>query len=175
MPKPTNRSQLETFLGIMVYLMKFVPNLSHLSTPLRILLEKGVEWSWESKQDEAFHQLIEIASSTPELWYYNASKSVKLATDASNKGFCAMISQEDQPVAYASCRLNTDDLQHSLGHYRFRKMPFGISSASEIWQWAMVEEFEHIAGIGIIMDDMLMCAENDEQHDTRIAEYFDRV
>jgi hypothetical protein len=106
MPEPQNRAELETFLGIMVYLAKFVPNLSRLAAPHRTLLEKGVEWSWEPQQTEAYRQLIDAATTAPALRYYDTSKPVTLATDASNQGFGAMICQEEQPVAYASHRLN---------------------------------------------------------------------
>ena len=34
------------------------------------------------------------------------------------------------------------------------RMPFGIKSASEVWQHTMVEEFGDVEGVGIIVDDL---------------------
>ena len=47
MDPPTNRSELETFLGMINYLSKFCPNLAELTSPLRRLLAKDVEFAWD--------------------------------------------------------------------------------------------------------------------------------
>ena len=46
-------------------------------------------------------------------------------------------------------------------------MPFRISSASEIWQCSMEEEFGDIEGAEIIVDDLVVWGRNDEEHDKR--------
>ena len=43
-----------------------------------------------------------------------------------------------------------------FGRYRYLCMPFGISSASEIWQRSMEEEFGDIEGAEIIVDDLVV-------------------
>ena len=43
MPCPENRDELQRFLGMLTYLGKFIPNLSHTASLLRVLLEKNVE------------------------------------------------------------------------------------------------------------------------------------
>ena len=113
MPKPQNTSELETFLGIMVYLAKFVPKLSHLTAPLRELLEKGIQWSWEERHNVAFDKLIKVETCAPALKFYDSRKPVKISTDASNLGFGAMISQDEKPVAYASRRLNSAEKNYA--------------------------------------------------------------
>lgn len=47
MSNPTNVKELKTLLGMVNYLAKFIPNLSNVSAPLRILEKRGVEWHWE--------------------------------------------------------------------------------------------------------------------------------
>ena len=49
-------------------------------------------------------------------------------------------------------------------------MPFGISSASEIWQRSMEEEFRDIEGAEIIVDDLVVWGRNDEEHDKRLEQ-----
>ena len=92
---PRSRKELETFSGIAVYFAKFIPNLLSLSAPLRELLEKGVEFQWNENQLKAFHDIIDATANTESLQYYDKSKQVTLATDASNTGFGTMISQDD--------------------------------------------------------------------------------
>ena len=41
MPTPENKSDLQRFLGMVTYLGKYVPNLSEVAAPLRVLLEKA--------------------------------------------------------------------------------------------------------------------------------------
>jgi hypothetical protein len=125
MPTPQNRGELETFLGIMVYLAKFIPNLSSLSAPLRTLLEKGVEWSWQTEQENSFKRLKEAATTAPALRYYDARKPVTLSTDASNLGFGAMISQNTQPVAYTSHRLNQAEKNYAAIEKEMCAIQFG--------------------------------------------------
>ena len=43
-----------------------------------------------------------------------------------------------------------------FGRYRYLRTPFGIFSASEIWQRSMEEEFGDIEGAEIIVDDLVV-------------------
>ena len=52
-PTPQNASQLKSFLGLVNYYAKFLPNLSNILAPLYALLQKQVEWSWGKAQEEA--------------------------------------------------------------------------------------------------------------------------
>jgi hypothetical protein len=52
-----------------------------------------------------------------------------------------------------------------FGRFMFLRMPFGISSASEIQQKKTCQTFGDIEGVHIVADDMLIAAENEEQHD----------
>ena len=40
MPSPTNKEELQRFLGMITYLLKFIPHFSQVASPLRALLEK---------------------------------------------------------------------------------------------------------------------------------------
>ena len=57
MKPPTNKDELQRFLGMMTYLSKFIPDYSEISAPLRILLEKSTEWHWGEQQMKAFQKL----------------------------------------------------------------------------------------------------------------------
>jgi len=47
MPSPKNVKELKTLLGMANYMQKFVPNMSEITAPLRVLEKKGVLWHWE--------------------------------------------------------------------------------------------------------------------------------
>ena len=44
-----------------------------------------------------------------------------------------------------------------FGRFRWRRMPFGISSAPEVWQQRMNELVEGLKGVEVIADDFLIC------------------
>ena len=102
MPPPTNVKELQTLLGFVQYLAKFIANLSEITAPLRQLLEKDIQWHWDSEQQSAFELLKEKVSNAPVLRYYDPKKDLVMSVDASSKGLGSVILQEGQPIAYAS-------------------------------------------------------------------------
>jgi hypothetical protein len=103
-PVPTNVKQ--SFLGIINYLHKFIPNVAELSKPLRELLKKEVVFRWDFEQQKAFEQLKNILTAAPVLRFYDPSKALTLTVDASKDGLGAALLQEGAPVAYASRSLS---------------------------------------------------------------------
>ena len=53
-PAPTNVTQLRSFLGLVNYYNKFLPNLAANLTPLYSLLNKHIRWAWKDEQQVAF-------------------------------------------------------------------------------------------------------------------------
>ena len=107
MKVPENIKELQTFLGFITYLQKFMPDMSEISSPLRILLQKHVELHWDSKQQESFSKLKLINSQTPVLTFYDKDKELTLNVDSSSCGLGAVLLQEGKPIAYASRALNS--------------------------------------------------------------------
>ncbi|CAC5387636.1 unnamed protein product [Mytilus coruscus] len=102
MKKPENKKELQTFLGFITYLSKFLSNMSDVSAPLRVLLEEKNEWCWEKEQDTSFNKLKDMATNAPILSYYDPKQTLTLNVDASSKGLGAVLLQNDKPIAYAS-------------------------------------------------------------------------
>ena len=101
MPEPNSKEGLATFMGMITYLGKFAQNLSAVSAPLRELTQKGVAWSWEAHHQEAFNELKQRIANAPTLKFYDVRQPVIVFTDASKRGYGAVISQESGPISYA--------------------------------------------------------------------------
>ncbi|XP_033731071.1 uncharacterized protein K02A2.6-like [Pecten maximus] len=101
MCQPENKKELQTFLGFVTYLGKFLPNLSEESSPLRKLLLKDTEWIWK-KGTDSFQRLKQFVTEAPVLRYYDPCKEITLTVDASSTGLGAALIQDGQPIAYAS-------------------------------------------------------------------------
>ena len=54
-PTPANVTQLKSFLGMVTYYLKFLPNLSSTLSPLYSLLQKNTQWKWGSEHEAAFY------------------------------------------------------------------------------------------------------------------------
>ncbi|KAI4890200.1 hypothetical protein NFI96_001996, partial [Prochilodus magdalenae] len=55
-----------------------------------------------------------------------------------------------------------------FGRYAFRRLPFGITSAPEIFQRKMVETLAGLEGVELFMDDILVHGATEEIHDQRL-------
>ena len=55
-----------------------------------------------------------------------------------------------------------------FGHYRFKKLPFGISSAPEHFQCVMNKILAGLEGVVCLMDDTLVFGRSQEEHDKRL-------
>lgn len=102
MVKPTCSKDLQTFMGFIQYLSKFMPHLSTVSAPLKTLLEKNTAWHWDKEKEKSFLKLKDMATNASILQYYDPSKPLSRSVDASSKGLGAVLIQNQRPVAYAS-------------------------------------------------------------------------
>lgn len=68
------------------------------------------------------------------------------------------------------CTMNTP-----IGRYRFVRLPFGISSASEVFQRSVAQMIEGLDGVVNIIDDLLVWGDSQEQHDQRLVKLLERA
>lgn len=130
-PVPTDTTQLRSFLGLINYYARFVPNMSTLLHPLNALLHKGVKWEWSRKCDEAFQKAKEQLSSKSVLTHYNPRLPVILACDASPYGVGAVISHrlpngEERPIAFASRTLSKAEQNYAQIEREALGIIFGV-------------------------------------------------
>ena len=102
LPAPTNVTELQEFLGLVTYLSPFIPGLSTLTTPLRELLKKDTDFSWNHTYDITFEWVKEAIISNTTLRYFNPSLPVTIQVDASQVGLGAAFLQNGKPIAFAS-------------------------------------------------------------------------
>jgi hypothetical protein len=61
-----------------------------------------------------------------------------------------------------------------FGRYKWLRMPFGISSASEVFHRKMVECLHGIDGVEVFIDDIAVWGRNEEEHDHRLQQVLER-
>ena len=117
-PKPENVSQLKSFLGMLNYYHRHLPNLASILEPMHLLLRKNVKWNWGSKQDTAFKSAKEHLCSANLLVHFDPHKPIVVSCDASPYGLGAVLAHvmedgSEKPVAYASRTLSDAERKYS--------------------------------------------------------------
>ena len=111
-PVPEDKKQVPSFLGLVGYYKKFIPDFASVAAPLTELTKKTEPQlvRWTSKCNEAFLKLRSALTSHPLLWSPDFSRPFLLQTDASEFRVGAVLGQEDDegldhPVSYFSHKL----------------------------------------------------------------------
>ena len=86
MPLPTNKKEVQRFLGMVNYLGKFLPNLSDVSVPLSKLLETDVEWFFNAPQTKAVQEHKDMVTNSPVLKLYDIQLPARVSSDALTEG-----------------------------------------------------------------------------------------
>ncbi|XP_061722995.1 uncharacterized protein K02A2.6-like [Cydia pomonella] len=100
--RPENIKELQRFLGLITYLSKFIKNMADITSPLRQLLHKDVEWIWDQPQEEAFLKLKELLKNPPVLGFYDPQAPILLSVDASSYACGGVMIQKEKPIAYCA-------------------------------------------------------------------------
>lgn len=118
-PRPETKKQVRSFLGLIGYYRKFVPNFASVACPLTDLTKKGVpnKINWQDHHEKAFSSLKSLLLYAPILRLPDFQRDFYLRTDASEYGIGAVLLQEHErkfPIAYASRKLNERERGYSV-------------------------------------------------------------
>ena len=69
-------TELKSFLGLLSYYSKFLPNMSTTLSPLYALLQKNKRWKWRKEQQKAFEQAKLALQSDTLLVHYDSEKEL---------------------------------------------------------------------------------------------------
>ncbi len=117
-PKPGNVSELKSFLGMVTYSGKFLPDLSTVLAPLYQLLHHDCHWKWGAAQAAAFIKVKNLMQSASVLVHFDPEKELTVSCDASPYDIGDVLShvmEEDseKPIAFASRTLTKAEKGYS--------------------------------------------------------------
>ena len=130
-PQPSSVPELRSFLGLVHYYGKFMPNLATLLNPLNLLLKDGAEWVWTEECSQAVKEAKQLLSSAPVLAHYDPALPIKMAGDASAYGIGAVISHvysdgSERPISFASRTLSPSEQNYSQIEKEALSLIYGI-------------------------------------------------
>ena len=142
MPQPTNVKQLQSFLGVVNYYSKFIPNMVDIAKQLYKLIEKNAIWEWKNECDNSFWVLKQCLSESPVLSIYDPDLPLKIDCDTSKYGLGAVLSHKyldgtEKPVAYASRTLNQIKISYSQVDKEGASIIFALKKLINIY-WGII-------------------------------------
>ena len=117
-PSPTNVTQLKSYLGLLCYYSRFLPNLTFTLSSLYRLLRRNVKWKWTSKKELAFASSKRLLTSSEVLTHFDPNLPVVLSCDASAYSIGAVLAHRlpdgsERPVGYVSRTLAPSEAKYS--------------------------------------------------------------
>lgn len=120
---PKNVEELQSFLGLVNYINKWIPNLATITEPLKELLRKkmgknaNIEKIWLREQDTAFNTLKQMLTKIQSLGYYDVQDTTQVIADASPVGLGSVLVQVDAKgpriIAYGNRTLTDCERKYS--------------------------------------------------------------
>ncbi|CAH2090167.1 unnamed protein product [Euphydryas editha] len=131
-PIPKSARDIKSFLCLVSYYRRFIPEFSKIAKPLTSLLKKDVPFKWENPHQLSFETLKVKLTSAPLLIYPDFTKPFVLTCDASNHAIGAVLSQgpvgKDQPIAFASRTLNKSETNYSTTEKELLAILYGCKT-----------------------------------------------
>ena len=129
-PAPQNVGKLKSYLGLLTYYGKFLPNLATHLAPLYQLLQKDQLWKWGRQQKESFNRSKELLLSSQLLAHFDPDLELVLACDGSVYGIGVLAHRmpdgTEKPVRYASRMLSKAEKDYSQLEKEGLSLVFGI-------------------------------------------------
>ena len=115
--QPESESEVRSFLGLVNFSGRFIPNLATLSEPLRKLTRKKEKFHWGPDQENAFNKLENELAKVCTLGYCDIRSKTQVIADASPVGLGAVLAQkqgnEYRIICYASRSLTDVEKRYS--------------------------------------------------------------
>lgn len=130
-PVPGTVTELKSFLGMINFYCKFIPNASAILKPLYSLLKKDTKWEWTPECNTSFQKAKEMLLSSSVLAHFDPKKKIKLTVDASQFALGATLSHifddgTERPIAFASRLLNKAEISYSQIEKEAAAIIFGV-------------------------------------------------
>jgi hypothetical protein len=115
--KPQSASEVRSFMGLVNFSARFIPNLATVAEPLRKLTRQSEPFEWGQAQDVAFQKLKDELSKADRLAHFVTTAETEIVVDASPFGLGAMLVQTQNDskrvICYASRSLTGVERRYS--------------------------------------------------------------
>jgi hypothetical protein len=94
--------QVRSFLGLVGYYQRFIPNFSKIVKSITKLFKKGTKYVWSKDCDDALQTLKKLLTTSSVLAQPDIAKLFDVYCDASGIGLGCVLMQEGRVISYTS-------------------------------------------------------------------------
>ena len=119
-PQPTNKREVQSFLGFANFYHRFIQDFSHHTRPFFDLTRNDQKWKWDLPEVTAFQKLKEAITSAPVLTTPADNRPFRIeaySSDFATRAVLSQLSAEDEkwhPVAYLSKSLSKMERNYEI-------------------------------------------------------------
>jgi hypothetical protein len=135
-PTPSNKKEVQSFLGFTNFYCHFIQGFSDLAWPLFDLTRNNSNWHWGELEMSAFEAIRKLVVSAPILLFLNDNRPFRVEVDSFDFATGAVLSQQSptdnmwHPIAYYSKSLNAVERNYEIHD----KEMLAIIRALEDWR-----------------------------------------
>ena len=116
---PRSKKDIQSFLGKIIFLRRFIPNFAELVKHITSMLKKGAEVRWTDAARKYFDSIKKAIMQAPTLISPDYSKEFHLFSFASKDTIAAILLQQDEvgqehPVVFFSKNMRDTELRYDI-------------------------------------------------------------
>lgn len=124
--RPTNVTEVRSFLGLAGYYRRFVEGFSKIATLLTRLTRKNAKFQWDDDCEKSFQELKARLTSAPILTLPSGNEGFVVYNDASRQGLGCVLMQHGKVVAYASKQLKKHEQNYPTHDLELAAVVFAL-------------------------------------------------
>ena len=124
--RPTNVSEISSFVGLASYYRRFVKGFSSIASQLTNLTKQNVPFVWSDECEESFQKLKTLLTTAPILTLPVEGKNFIVYCDASYSGLGTVLMQEKNVIAYASRQLKEHERNYPTHDLELAAVVFAL-------------------------------------------------
>ena len=129
-PFPHNKKSMQSFLGQINFVKRFVPDFSQIILPLQTMIKKNSVFKWGVPEKEAFELIKKSIINAPALNTPNFSNHFTLYTIASDSSYATVLTQINDHNLEAHISFYSSNLQGAeLNYSEVEKQAFAVYKA----------------------------------------------
>ena len=110
-PIPRTPREVKSFLGLTGFFRKFIPNYALIALPLTSILRKGATFKIDNEQLIAIKKLKDALVNEPLLKTFDFNKETEVHTDASSRGYSAILLKKKATISFILFFISARKLQ----------------------------------------------------------------
>ena len=114
---PSNKKKMQSFLGQINFVKRFVPTFSEVVRPLQNMIKKASDFRWHELEKEYFARIKRLIAESPALLSPDFSKEFYLYTFAFDLSYVVVLTQKNEqgdevPILFTSSSFQGAELKY---------------------------------------------------------------